>query len=601
MVQPYYAQRKMPIDVGTAKMDYPSFYTGRESQAIAEFAKAFGGTADLAVKRMNSIAQTEYTTGKAEWETAHNIFLDDLREDPDSDNYIKKYDAYSKKVQKDILATKSEVSKKHLSEMFKSKTPSVKKAIGDIAWERKQGVLGADVLTAVRSHELSGNSSAAEAALIEAVNAGILEPKFAANRAMQIKRNVDWNNGYQMAGSDPEGLLKIIDGGFFPNLDKQDIEQLRSRAEISLARKTTAENEQLEIQREADRDVISKAIQSADPDIVAKIDESNLDEAEQWTWNERARADLKRRADGEEIITDHEVRSRINSGVFQMLTGAKTKKEVLDEAKAARFDPDNPTLNETDYNKIETAINAQYEQAYTGAMSKVTAHAMGTLLNPDSLGFIKNAPVRYKTLADFQQAWMKWIADKGDTLKTSDIYPEGVRMATMYQISDAEAERQEVEMNTALAEREKEHPTKGGGLQPLLRGKDIPEEYRKLGVTEYRPPGKGIVLPPPKPMGVLEKAVGKENARMETKAWGVLYDLWDEFKIKTREKIRADYKSGKTFTEIMQDKAVEAEINKIVGKKPAKEKSPYKEYPDAFKEGDNWYVMRDGKRYRIED
>ena len=343
MVQPYYAQRKMPIDVGSAKMDYPSFYTGRESQAVAEFAKAFGGTADLAVKRLNSIAQTEYTTGKAEWETAHNIFLDDLREDPDSDNYIKKYDAYSKKVQKDILATKSEVSKKHLSEMFKSKTPSVKKAIGDIAWERKQGVLGADVLTAVRSHELSGNSSAAEAALIEAVNAGILEPKFAANRAMQIKRNVDWNNGYQMAGSDPEGLLKIIDGGFFPNLDKQDLEQLRSRAETSLARNTAVEKEQLEIQREADRDVISKAIQNADPNINETIDGSSLDEAEQWTWNERAKARLKG------IPTDPKVRW----DTLRKLT--KDPKSVTDEYLESMIDKGLTWEDAEEFKKIRDA------------------------------------------------------------------------------------------------------------------------------------------------------------------------------------------------------------------------------------------------------
>jgi hypothetical protein len=252
-----------------------------------------------------------------------------------------------------------------------------------------------------------------------------------------------------LASSDPEGLLAILDKGVFENLDKQDIEQLRSRAETSLARMKAVDKEQLELQREEDRDAISKAIQSADPNTPKIIDESNVDEAEQWTWNERYKAEMKRRAEGVEIVTDHEVRSRINGGIFQMLTGAKTKKEVLDEAKAARFDPKNPALSESDYNKIETAINSQYEQAYTKAMSKVNFHAEGTLLNPDSLGYIKNAPIRYKTMADFQQAWMKWIADQGDKLKISDIYPEGVRMAAMYQISDKEAERQEVEMSAA--------------------------------------------------------------------------------------------------------------------------------------------------------
>lgn len=562
MVAPYYAQRKLPAEVGVAKMDSPSFYSGREGAAIAEFAKAFGATGDLAMKRLNSIAQTEYTTGKADWETAHNVFFEGLRDDPDHKNYVNKYEQDFKKIQKDILATKSPVVKKILSEMFESKTPSVLKSIGNVAWDRKSGAMAAETLTSVRKFELSGNSGAAEAALIEAVSAGTMDAKEAAGRALQIKRNIDWNNGYRLTESDPAGLLEILDKGVFENLDAQDIEQLRTRARTLLSRKAAVDKEQIELQREADRDTISKAIQSAEPNIVDTIDESSLDEAEQWTWNERARADMKRRAEGVEIVTDHEVRSKINSGIFQMLTGAKTKKEVLDEAKAARFDPVKPTLNQSDYEKVETAINAQYEQAYMGAMSKVESIARGTLLNPDSLGYIKNAPIRYKTMADFQQAWMKWIADKGDTLKITDIYPEGVRMAAMYQISDKEAERQEVEMNLGLEEREK----------PVAKV-DLPEA----------PPSQAE----------LEKRVGKENAAMETKAWGVIFDLWDDFPRKIQEKIRKDRGDDKTFSEIVSEEPVAGEISKALGITPSLPEPKDKTEYDKLKSGTK-YLAPDG-------
>ena len=213
------------------------------------------------------------------------------------------------------------------------------------------------------------------------------------------------------------------------------------------------QQDQLEIMREKDRDEISQLIRSGQL-ATNRIDNSNLDEKEQWTWFERARAEAKRLADGEEIITDNGVRTELYNDIMGILSLSKTKREVLDKAKEARFDPKNPTLSETDYSKIETAIHAQYEQAYGQGMGKVSRYAEGLLLNPDSLGYIKNAPIRYKILGDFNEAWLNWIASKGDTLKVSEIYPEGRRMAAQFQISDKEAERLEVEMNERLRERE---------------------------------------------------------------------------------------------------------------------------------------------------
>lgn len=66
---------------------------------------------------------------------------------------------------------------------------------------------------------------------------------------------------------------------------------------------TAQQLEQLEIQREEDRDGISKLIragQSAD----ATIEGSNLEEKEQFIWFERQRLAIDRRARGEEIVTD---------------------------------------------------------------------------------------------------------------------------------------------------------------------------------------------------------------------------------------------------------------------------------------------------------
>jgi hypothetical protein len=211
--------------------------------------------------------------------------------------------------------------------------------------------------------------------------------------------------------------------------------------------------DRIEIQRERNRDEISKLIRSGQS-ATSAIENSALEEKEQWTWFERERAEAERLAKGTEIITDPKVRSELYSDIMGILTGATNKEDTLKKAFEARFDPKNPTLSEQDYNKIETAINAQYEEAYKSSMSKVQKIAEGTLLNPDSLGYIRNAPIRYKILGDFNEAWFKYISEQGENLKISDIYPEGRKLAAMYQISDEEAERQEEQMNLGLKKKE---------------------------------------------------------------------------------------------------------------------------------------------------
>lgn len=280
--------------------------------------------------------------------------------------------------------------------------------------------------------------------------------------------------------SKPETVQELKAARFdFKEIDAA-LTHLESFAKNSMA----LEDEQLETQREVDRDVVSKAIQSADSNVLTTIDNSSLDEAEQYTWGQRARAEADRRSKGIDIVTDPEVRSNLYSGIFEVLTGAKTKKQVLDEAKAARFPgmdkdgkPIPPKLDDNEYQSFEKAINAQYEEAYKFNMGKVSKFAEGTLLNPDSLGYIKNAPIRYKILGDFNKAWLDWIRIQGDKLKITDIYPEGIKMAAMFQISDAEAEEQEIEMNKMLEAREateKERAT---------------EEARMAGLKKVAKPG----------------------------------------------------------------------------------------------------------------
>ena len=139
-------------------------------------------------------------------------------------------------------------------------------------------------------------------------------------------------------------------------------------------------------------------------------------------------------------------------------------------------------------------------------MSKVDNFAEGILLKTDSLGYVKQAPVREKQLGDFQQAFSEWIASQGDQLKLSEIFPEGRRLAATFQMSDVEAGLRETEFNLEMGKIEAENRARArlpinatdeqiameteamaANLPPLLTGDDVPEEYRKMGATSYRP------------------------------------------------------------------------------------------------------------------
>jgi len=216
----------------------------------------------------------------------------------------------------------------------------------------------------------------------------------------------------------------------------------------ALARKS------LDTEQEANRDEISKAITVNDPSTISLIESSSLDETEQWTWKQRYHGEQERRAKGLDIITDNTIKTELNNDIFRVLTGDAIKSDIIDKAVAARYNPTNPTLSEGDYQKFLTSINAQYEEAYKGGMSKVNTDARGILLQPDSLGFVRNAPIRFREFGKFQEAWMEWVRSQGDKLKIADIYPEGMRIAALHQKSEKEIERLEDELGKELEERE---------------------------------------------------------------------------------------------------------------------------------------------------
>ncbi len=120
--------------------------------------------------------------------------------------------------------------------------------------------------------------------------------------------------------------------------------------------KVAEQLEQLEIQREKDRDEISKLVRSGQSADVA-IEGSNLEEKEQFTWFERQRAETERRLKGESIVTDlakkHELldmAAAINWPERQVTVG-----EVKELANEGRYGTV-VSLDDAAYDEIRDAI-----------------------------------------------------------------------------------------------------------------------------------------------------------------------------------------------------------------------------------------------------
>ena len=157
---------------------------------------------------------------------------------------------------------------------------------------------------------------------------------------------------------------------------------------------TVQQLEQLEIQREDDRDEISKKIRAGEPADSA-IEGSSLDEKEQFTWFERQRVDIERRLRGAEIVTDLarkaellDMAAAINWPERQV-TSQEVKKLALDgrygtaaNLDDAAYDEIRDAVRKAEEDKIpftQREIEKTIGELITGAPSSVLGLPLPTL------------------------------------------------------------------------------------------------------------------------------------------------------------------------------------------------------------------------------
>ena len=167
---------------------------------------------------------------------------------------------------------------------------------------------------------------------------------------------------------------------------------------------TVQQLEQLEIEREANRDEISKLIRSGKSAGTA-IEGGVLDEKEQWMWFERERMEIERRERGQEIVLDEARKHELldMAAAIKWPDRKVNAQEVKDLAYEDRFGA-NAILDDAAYDEVRDAIRRAEEdkipftqkfieniigELITGAPSSVLGLPLPTLTTREDL--IKHA------------------------------------------------------------------------------------------------------------------------------------------------------------------------------------------------------------------
>jgi hypothetical protein len=543
----YFAQRKMPTGAGVAKMDWPSFHAGRQSQAMAEFSRAFAGTGELAEKRLNSIIQSEYSSGKAAYSTEIKAFQNLMEKDPDSDSYVAKFKKHFDKAEKDILKGKSQAASKILTDFFKNQRPSLEEAVKDFAWRRKEAKCWADDLDSVRAQEILGNTAKAEAILFEAMEANPDRVPEAKARLAEVRSNADWYKGLVMVDRDPSKFIEMA---------KAEIEGYTEKTGPKFSFLTNLDPAQkMALYEKAKRLISSRAASfKAQREVEINAEQGRL-------------MGLLRRNE----LTEDEI---TNSKLDEFGTGSKDTFYRMMDAKAKAIIEE----KKTPYTESDPIVEAQTLDRLRDPDEKIVPKDISKLVGKglsidDASRIIDNLDV-------FKDPWFKRVdmylkSQLGwDGAYEKFVHPEGGIAYKLASDKLFEAIESEKLRGKAVYERGSEiaipfvvdywekalmlEPNKIQNMKAMLIGKLKPPES---------PPSQAE----------LEKLVGKDAAVMETKAFGVVLDLWDYLPRETQSQIHDGREKKKSYTEIISEGGVSETIDRLLKtKKRQPTKTPTK-------------------------
>ena len=386
-----------------------------------------------------------------------------------------------------------------------------------------------------------------------------------ANLELLIKEAVI--TGIPQKAQDAQEMTAEMGGRIWDNEKVMSAEIARWQREAK-QEKLVLENQQkardkeaLEAQREIDRDAIGNDLATGTATF-GKVDASSLSEKEQEAYRLKIITEAERRAKGETIVEDQGIKGELERQAYDITSGAVSIQDFNKRLEEAYRDD---KINETTRSSLKRLAEGKFESYQDKAMKERETYAFGQLVDqPDEADFTEFMrrltgkfereqarslrKLQFDNLDQYKRALRDWrLRPENKDADAREIYEEGRALLTEYRLSPQQLRDRAKRIQFGLAI--DKSLKAAGGLKALPKTKPT-----------------GIKVPDaPRPQKELEKSVGKENAKMETRAWGVVVDLWNNLSREAQQQIRKDRAVDKTFTEIITSAPVVDEIERLTG------------------------------------
>lgn len=317
----------------------------------------------------------------------------------------------------------------------------------------------------------------------------------------------------------------------------------------------------LDDQQEIDRDELGQALHDGTI-TYDKINATSLDEREQEAYRLKMNAEALRKSQGLPIITNQLEVSRLGDLIPDIWRDRRTYDEVKAEIDDARFPTEgNPLIDDTPYATLIGRARTQMVKVQADSHSRIMRDVRSELR-------VKDESMMILFLAAIDDKEERNLAE------------------TTNQRQAERANAFEEQMYEWL----KDNPKATRDDYERFKAENLPhfrtwEPGMPMPITEEREEDE-FRLARAKLASIFEKAkIPKQTIYEEI---GKLGQIWEQLSVSEQLKIYEDLASG-----------IKAES--ILNQYKGRTESPYPEYPDAFLENGIWKVIKDGKKYRIEE
>jgi hypothetical protein len=279
-------------------------------------------------------------------------------------------------------------------------------------------------------------------------------------KAEALKKNnkdvVDRSVTTQMANAihDVNGYQAAIDFVMAADIDTD----LKKSIVSDINFKQANQQDVLEQQREKDRDTISKLIRSGQSAEIA-IEGSSLDEKEQFTWFERARAESERRVRGIPIQTNQSIKGDLESMAYNIHNGSVALEDFIAQLEGARYD--DKSIDDSAYDELRSLATREFKTYQSNEMGSRISFARNQLVTmPSDLGFeeqirkitdkfqkeqaITLRKLELDNLDQYRKALNDWFADNPEA-DADEIYTKGRSLLAHYRKTPDELRRAEAQ------------------------------------------------------------------------------------------------------------------------------------------------------------